>query len=99
METKQNKSPQQTGWKTIVQGFVSDILERIGEDVSKRVHVFITQLKKRTIGAILILIGCLFLLISAAMLINAVLGNEFPWVGWGLVGLVIGIVGYFISKD
>jgi hypothetical protein len=94
METK-NK----TDWKGLVQGFVGDLLERIGDNVSKRAHIFITKLKKRTIGAVLMATGSLFLLISAAILINAVLGNEFPWVGWGLVGLIIILAGYLISKD
>jgi hypothetical protein len=95
MEHKQNK----TDWKSLVQGFVGDILERIGDNVSKKVHTFITQLKKRTIGAMLMATGVLFILIGAVMFINTVLVNEFPWIGWGLVGLVVLLAGYMISKD
>lgn len=95
MENKQNK----TDWKNLVQGFVSDMLSRIGDNVSKKVHLFVIKLKRRTLGTILMLIGFIFFLISAAMLINIVLGNEFPWIGWGLVGLVVILVGYVIAKD
>jgi hypothetical protein len=95
MEHKQNKSD----WKGLVQGFVGDLLERIGDNVSKKVHTFITQLKRRTIGAILIATGISFLLISLVIFINTVLASEFPWVGWGLVGLVVLLAGYIISKD
>jgi len=98
-KTKQKKASQTNNWKNIVQGFVGDMLERISDNVSKKVHTFIDQLKRRTIGAILMLIGSIFFLTSVAILINTILGNEFPWVGWSLVGLVTVLVGYRISKD
>ena len=97
MEKKIKKD--QSDWKSLVQVFVGDVLERISDNVSKRVHIFIDQLKRRTIGAILMLIGLIFFLISVAVLINTILGNEFTWAGWGLVGLVIILVGYRISKN
>ena len=75
------------------------MLERISDNVSKRIHTFIDQLKRRTIGAILILIGSIFFLAGVAILINTILNNEFPWIGWSLVGLVVILVGYRISKD
>ena len=98
-KTKQKKASQSNDWKNLIQVFVGDVLERIGDNVSKIVHTFITQLKRRTIGAVLILIGSIFFLISIVILMNAILGNEFPWVGWSLVGLVTILVGYRISKD
>jgi sorbitol-specific phosphotransferase system component IIBC len=97
METKNKKN--QSDWKNLVQGFVGDMLERISDNVSKKVHIFFDQLKRRTIGAILISIGSIFFLISVAILINTVFNNEFPWIGWSLVGLVAILVGYRISKD
>lgn len=97
MEKKNKKD--QNDWKSLIQGFVSNVIERLSDNVSKKVHTFITQLKKRTIGAILVLIGAVFLLAGIAILMNAVLGNEFPWVGWSLVGLITILVGYRIFKD
>lgn len=98
-QMEKNNKKNQSGWKSLVQGFVGDVLERISDNVSKRVHIFIDQLKRRTIGAILMLIGSIFFLISVAILMNTILNNEFPWVGWSLVGLVTILVGYRISKD
>lgn len=97
MEKKNKKN--QSDWKNLIQIFVGDMLERISDNVSKKIHTFINKLKRRAIGAILILIGSIFFLISVAILINTILGNEFPWVGWILVGLVVILVGYRISKD
>jgi hypothetical protein len=98
-KTKQKKVSKASDWKKLIQVFVGDMLERISDNVSRRIHTFIDQLKRRTIGAILILIGSIFLLSGVAILMNAILGNEFPWVGWSLVGLVTILVGYRISKD
>jgi len=97
MEKKNKKD--QSDWKSLVQVFVGDILERISDNVSKRIHTFIDQLKRRAIGAILILIGSIFLLAGIAILMNTILSNEYPWVGWSLVGLVVILVGYRISKE
>ena len=98
-KTKQKKASQSNDWKSLVQIFVGDMLERISDYVSKRIHTFIDQLKRRTIGAVLILIGAIFFLAGVAILINTIFINEFPWVGWSLVGLVTVLVGYRISKD
>ena len=95
MEKKQNKND----WKSLVQVFVGDILERISDNVSKRIHTFIDKLKRRTIGAVLILIGFIFFLAGISTLINTILNNEYSWVGWSLVGLVVILIGYRISKD
>lgn len=97
MEKKNKKD--QNDWKSLIQGFVTNVLERISDNVSKRVHTFITQLQKRTIGAVLVLIGSIFLLAGIAISMNAILGNEFPWAGWSLVGLITILVGYRIFKD
>jgi len=95
MEKNKNKND----WKNIIQGFAGDMLERASDNVSKKVHVFVAQLKRRTIGLALVLIGFIFSLVSAAILINAISGNEYPWVGWGLTGLIIIVIGYVMSKD
>lgn len=94
-----NNKENQNDWKGVIQGFVTNILERIGDNVSKKVHIFVTQLKRRTIGAVLLLIGSVFLLISIAILINSIISEEFQWVGWGFVGSVAILVGYIMSKD
>lgn len=100
MEAKEHKKESaKTDWKGLVQGFVANMLESIGENVSRRAHVFIVQLKKRTIGAVLMLIGGIFLLCGIAILINSLLGSQFQWVGWGVVGIVIVAAGYVVTKE
>jgi type II secretory pathway component PulF len=89
----------QNDWKVLVKGFVGDMLERLSDNVSKRVHIFIDQLKRRTIGAILMLIGFVFVLIGLALFINALFSNIYPWVGWSLSGFVVLLAGYGISKS
>ena len=100
MESKQ-KSPQkkQNDWKNLIQTFVANMLERVSDNVSKKVHEFILKLKKRTIGGILIFVGFIFFLIGVALLINAIFNNEFPWLGWIVSGLFVAIAGYKIFKE
>lgn len=94
-----NEQENKNNWKSLVQGFVADMLERIGDNVSKRIHLFITQLKRRTIGAILMLVGTVFFLASIAIIINTFLSSEFQWAGWSSVGLISILAGYIMSKE
>ena len=100
MEAKQKKpQTEQNDWKNLVQVFVTNMLERVGDNVSKRVHEFMNKLKKRTIGAVFIFVGLIFFLVGVALFINAIFANVFPWLGWAISGLFVAVVGYIISKD
>jgi hypothetical protein len=100
MESKTHHNKAEQGdWKSIVQGFVVNMFERIGDNVSQQVHGFISKLKKRTIGAVLMLVGAIFFLVSIALLINSFLGSGLQWVGWSLVGWIIICVGYVVFKE
>ncbi|HOW60865.1 MAG TPA: hypothetical protein P5548_03770 [Candidatus Moranbacteria bacterium] len=94
-----NKKEDKNELKKILQGFASNILERFGNNISKKIALFINQLKRRTIGAILLLIGAIFFLTSIAIMVNTFLSDELQWVGWSLVGFVVIIFGYILSKD
>lgn len=94
-----NKKEDKNELKNILQGFVSNMLERFGNNISKKIALFINQLKRRTIGAVLLLIGAIFFLTSIAIMVNTFLGDELQWVGWSLVGFVAIIFGYVLSKD
>jgi hypothetical protein len=96
MENKHKKS---NDWKNLVQVFVTNMLERVSDNVSKKVHEFMLKLKKRAIGAMLVFIGFIFFIIGFALFINAIFGNNFPWLGWTISGLFVAIVGYVVSKD
>lgn len=91
-ETKNN-------WKDLIQGFIGNVFERLSDNVSKRVHLFIKQLKRRSIGVALLLIGAIFVFISIAMFLNFLFGNQFPWLGWSLVGLIVALIGYELIKQ
>jgi hypothetical protein len=96
MEPKHKEK--KTDWKSLVHGFVGDVLERLSDNISQKVHVFITKLKRRTAGAILLIVGSIFLLVSIALLINSFFSSEFQWIGWGLVGLIIVLIGRKMIK-
>lgn len=99
MENKtRHEKERQTDWKGIVQGFVANILERVGENISQKVQAFFDRLKKKTIGTVLMLVGVVFLLAAAAILINTLLPGH-AWAGWGIVGLVLIAVGYVVTKE
>lgn len=100
MATKQkNNQTKQNDWKNIVQGFVANMLERVGDNVSKRVQEFVLKLKKRTLGGALIFVGSIFFLIGAALFVNSIFENEYPWLGWIMSGLVVAAAGYVVSKE
>lgn len=94
----ENKKPEST-WKEMVQGFVANMLERVGENISERAHVWFKNLKKRTIGSVLMIIGSIFFLVAAALLINSLTQNLFPWIGYGIVGLATLAIGYVMTKE
>jgi len=96
---KKKSQTKQSDWKNLVQVFVANMLERVGDNVSKRMHEFAGKLKKRTIGGILIFVGFIFFIIGVALFINAIFSNQFPWLGWTVSGLVVALAGYVVSKD
>jgi len=95
-ETKENK---QSSWKDMVQGFVANMLERVGENISERAHVWFKNLKKKTFGSILMVIGAIFFLIAVALLINSLTQDLFPWLGYLIVGLATLAIGYVMTKE
>lgn len=93
-KTKEN----QTDWKGLIQGFVGNVLERLSDNVSKKVHEFIKQLKRRSIGAVLLLVGAIFFLAGIAMFLNFIIGSQMPWFGWSVVGFVVFLAGFELSR-
>jgi len=83
----------------MVQGFVGNVLERVGENVSQRVHEWLKNLKKKTIGSVLMTIGIIFFLVAVALLINTLTQNLFPWIGYLIVGLATLAIGYVMTKE
>lgn len=95
----EKKEKKETSWKEMVQGFVGNMLERIGENISERAAVWFKQLKKRTIGWVCMTIGLVFFLAALALLVNSLTQNLFPWIGYGIVGLATLAIGYVMTKE
>ena len=98
MEEK-TKQEGKSDWKDLVQGFVVKMLEHVGDDLAKRAHVWIKQLKRKSVGWILLASGIVFVLIALSIFINALTQNLFPWVGYSIVGVVALAVGYALTKE
>lgn len=99
-KTKQNqKESKGTDWKSLVQGFVGNMLEQVSENVSQKVHVWIKILKRKTIGSILMIAGLIYLMIGLSVYLNSILGRILPGLGYITVGVIAALIGYLISND
>jgi len=98
-KTKQNKKSANHGeWKNLVQGFVGNMLEQLSENVTNRVHAWTKQMKRRTIGSILMLLGATYFLSGLADYAGSLFGKDFPGFGSGTVGIVVIFIGYLLSR-
>lgn len=99
MEKKQKKAQPSNDWKKIVQIFVGDVLARVTDNVNHKVHAWMKNFKRRAIGSVLILLGATYFLTGLSDYVSSFFGNDFPGFGSGLVGLVVIVIGYLISRD
>lgn len=98
MNTKKNKSEENSSWKDLTQFFVANVLAKVGDSVSAKIQKWFNDVKRRTFGALLLLIGLIFVLICLALYVNTFVSEEASWIGYGFVGLLVLSVGYFLSK-
>lgn len=102
METKkENKKKKEKGgtWRELSQFFTASILSKVGDSISVKFKHWIKDLKKRTLGALLLLIGMIFILICVALYVNTYFTEESSWIGYGFVGILVLGVGYLLSKN
>ena len=97
----ENKKKKESGadWKKIVQVFVGDVLARVSDNISHRIELGIKKIKRKSIGLFFAIIGLIFLLISAAIFINTLLLGMAPWLGWGMIGILLVAIGYLMGRD
>ena len=95
MEKTQNKND----WKSLVQNFVANMVERIGDNVSQKVQAWVKMLKRKTIGALLMVFGLFYLLIGASVYLNSVLGKFIPGLGYITVGVLAVLIGYLVGNN
>ena len=102
METKnKTKKKKEFGgaWKELGQIFTANILSRVGDTISTKVKNWTKDLKRRALGALLILIGLIFILVCVALYVNTFVSEEASWIGYGFVGILVLGAGYLLSKN
>ncbi|MDY0302307.1 MAG: hypothetical protein RBR98_00785 [Candidatus Moranbacteria bacterium] len=102
METKnKTKKKKESGgaWKELGQIFTANILSRVGDTISTKVKNWTKDLKRRALGALLILIGLIFILVCVALYVNTFVSEEASWIGYGFVGILVLGAGYLLSKN
>lgn len=98
-KTKENKEEHNyDAWKTLVMGFVGKIMERMSDNVSLRIHQWSAQIKRRAIGSVVLVLGITYFLTGLATYADATLGKSIPGFGYMLIGLIISIMGYLVSR-
>jgi hypothetical protein len=99
MKTKKDsKKEESSPWKEMTQTFVANILTKMSDNISAKVQTWFEDIKRRTLGAILSVIGLIFVLVCASLYINTFFSEEASWIGYGVVGILILSTGYFLSK-
>ena len=83
----------------MIQGFVGNVLERISDNVSQKIHAWIKVLKLRTAGFILVVLGAFYLLIGVSVFLNSVLGIILPGLGYVTVGVLAILIGTLMGKS
>ena len=99
MSTKQKEGVDFSEWKNLIQGFVGNVLERISDNVSQKIHAWIKVLKLRTAGFILVVLGAFYLLIGDSVFLNSVLGIILPGLGYVTVGVLAILIGSLLGKS
>ena len=102
METKKKKNSKEEksgAWKELAQIFTSNILSKVGDSVSAKFRSWVKDLKRRTLSALLLLIGLIFILVCAALYVNTFVSEEASWIGYGFVGILVLGAGYLLSKN
>ena len=98
-KTKQSENVNFGEWKNLIQGFVGNVLERISDNVSQKIHAWIKVLKLRTAGFILVVLGAFYLLIGVSVFLNSVLGIILPGLGYVTVGVLAILIGTLMGKS
>lgn len=95
---KKNKKNENNNWKDVAQSFLGNFFSQVGENISQKIKNWINEVKHKTVGAILMFVGFIFSLLSFVFCINAIFNNQIPWLGYGIVGLSVLVIGYLISE-
>ncbi|KKQ53206.1 MAG: hypothetical protein US70_C0005G0040 [Parcubacteria group bacterium GW2011_GWD2_38_11] len=95
-QSKKNENP--SDWKTLIHGFVGNILEQLNENVTNRVRVWTKQMKRRAVGGVVMLLGATYFLTGLSTYADATLGKNIPGLGYVVIGGVALLIGYLVSR-
>lgn len=87
-----------SAWKEISQTFLAGVMAKVGGNISTKIQNWFKDIKRRTLGALLLLIGLIFVLVCISLYINTFVSEKANWVGYGAVGIIILATGYLLSK-
>lgn len=100
MKTKQNKKQESSheGWKALIQGFVTNVLEKVSDNVSLRVHAWTKQMKRKIAGSVVMVLGATYLLTGLSNYADATIGKNIPGLGYVVIGAIALLIGYLVSR-
>lgn len=97
--TKQQKTENNhEGFKTLILGFVTNILEKVSDNVTHKVQVWTKQMQRRAIGSVVAVIGFTYFLTGLSDFTGSLLEKDIPGLGYIVVGLVSLLIGYLVSR-
>lgn len=94
-KTKENKHDE---WKALIIGFVGNILEKISDNVSVKIHAWTRQMKRRAAGGVVMVLGATYLLTGLSTYTEATFGKNIPGLGYMSIGIVAMFIGYLVSR-
>lgn len=97
--TKQQQSENNhEGFKALILGFVTNVMEKVSDNVTHKVQVWTKQMKRRAVGGVVMVLGMTYLLTGISNYAEATIGKNIPGLGYVLIGAIALIVGYFVSR-
>ena len=95
---KENNENNNEGWKALVMGFVGNVMERISDNVSTKVHKWTKQMKRVIAGSVVMAVGATFFLTGLSTYVEAVYGKTMPGSGNMIIGIAAVLIGYLVSR-
>lgn len=86
------------GFKALILGFVTNILEKVSDNVTHKVQTWTKQMKRRAAGSVVMVLGMTYLLTGFSIYAEATLGKNIPGLGYIIIGLIALSIGYLVSR-
>ncbi|EKE20251.1 MAG: hypothetical protein ACD_8C00033G0003 [uncultured bacterium] len=86
------------GFKALILGFVTNILEKVSDNVTHKVQTWTRQMKRRAAGSVVMVLGMTYLLTGLSTYTEATFGKNIPGLGYVIIGAVAILIGYLVSR-